>query len=192
MTPLLYTDTLLTSAPNLQPTDPSSATLLGSPFGDIAGIVGLRLGTPLRSLHECSHCGTTVDDLATDGLSCRWSNGRHPRHAAVNDIIHKILASAKVPSRLEPSGLYRSDGKRPDGWSIVPWKSGKMLVWDATHPDTYAPSHVSLAAGEAGAVAAQAEHLKSAKCAVLKASHHFVPFAVETSGVLGQAALSLV
>ena len=41
-------------------------------------------------------------------------------------------------------------------------------------------------------MAVQAEHLKSAKYAALKASHHFVPFAVETSGVLGQAALSLV
>ena len=38
----------------------------------------------------------------------------------------------------------------------------------------------------------QAEHLKSAKYAVLKASRHFVPFAVEMSGVLGQTALSLV
>ena len=32
------TDTLLTAAPNLQLTDPSSATCLGSPLGDIEGI----------------------------------------------------------------------------------------------------------------------------------------------------------
>ena len=69
---------------------------------------------------------------------------------------------------------------------------GKMLVWDATCPDTYAPLHVSAVAREAGAVAAKAEHLKSAKYAALMVSHHFVPFAIETSGVLGQAALSLV
>ena len=56
------------------------------------------------------------------------------------------------------------------------------------------PMHLrmSVAATEAGAVAAKAEHLKSAKYATLKVSHHFVPFAVETSGVLSQAALSLV
>ena len=41
-------------------------------------------------------------------------------------------------------------------------------------------------------MAAKAEHLKSAKYAALKVSHHFVPFAVEMSGVLGQAAVSLV
>ena len=65
-----------------------------------------------------------VDSLATHGLSCRWSEGRHHRHAAMNDIVHRALASAKVPSRLEPSGLYCADGKRPDGITIVPWKCG--------------------------------------------------------------------
>ena len=154
--------------------------------------VGLRLGTPLCRPHECSNCGAMVDDLATHGLSCRFSEGRHPRHAEVNSIIQRALTSAKVPSRLEPSGLYRSDGKRPDGCTILPWKFGKMLVWDATCPDTYAPSHISDATREAGAVAAQAERLKNAKYTHLVLSHHFVPFAIETSGVLDQAALGLL
>ena len=74
--------------------------------------VGLRLSTPLCSPHECSYCGTAVDDLATHSLSCHQSEGRHPRHAAVNDIIHRALASAKVLSGLEPLGLFRFDGKR--------------------------------------------------------------------------------
>ena len=107
--------------------------------------VGLRLGTSLCRPHQCIYCGAEVDHLATHGLSCRWSKGRHPRHTAVNDAIHRSLTSAKIPSRLEPSGLYRSDGKRPDRCSIVPWRSGKVIVWDATCPDTYAPSHISIA-----------------------------------------------
>ena len=152
--------------------------------------VGLRLGTPLCHPHECSNCGAMVDDLATHGLSYRFSEGRHPRHAEVNSIIQRALTSAKVPSRLELSGLYRSDGKRPDGCTILPWKFGKMLVWDAT--DTYAPSHISDATREAGAVAVQAEWLKNAKYTHLVLSHHFVPFAIETSGVLGQAAFGLL
>ena len=76
--------------------------------------------------------------------------------------------------------------------TILPWKAGKVLVWDATCPDTYAPSHISAAAKGAGAVAAQAEHLKISKYAHLESSHLFVPIAVETSGVLGQAALDFV
>ena len=47
--------------------------------------------------------------------------------------------------------------------TIVPWKQGKILVWDAPCPDTLAPSHSSLAIREAGAVAADAEFKKTAK-----------------------------
>ena len=39
--------------------------------------VGLRLGTPLCQPHTCCHCGAEVDCLATHGLSCKWSGGRH-------------------------------------------------------------------------------------------------------------------
>ena len=41
---------------------------------------------------------------------------------------------------LEPPGLYRSDGKRPDGVIMVPWEMGKQLVWNATLVDAFAPS----------------------------------------------------
>ena len=61
-------------------------------------------------------------------------------HAALNSIISRALSSADVPSRLEPPGLSRSDGKQPDGVTIIPWSSGKLLVWDATCPDTFACS----------------------------------------------------
>ena len=150
--------------------------------------VGLRLGTPLCQPHKCSHCGSEVDPLGTHGLSCRWSEGRHPRRAAVNAIIHRSLSVVNIPSWLEPSGLYRSDGKQPDGCSILPWRCGKVLVWDASCPVTHAPSHLSAAVRGPGVVAAQAEQLKRAKYAHLDMSHHFVPFVVETSGVLGEAA----
>ena len=59
-----------------------------------------------------------------------------------------------MPSRLEPPGLNRVDGKRPNGVTTVPaWKCGKLLVWDATCPDTFAPSYVSQATTAAGEVA---------------------------------------
>ena len=85
------------------------------------------------------------------------------RVAAVNNVVHRSLSSAKVPSRLEPSGLYCSDGKRPDGITVMPWKDGKLLMWDATCPDTFASSYVALATSEAGAVAAHAEVRKCDK-----------------------------
>ena len=49
-----------------------------------------------------------------------------------------------------------------------------------------------LATSEAGAIANQAEERKGAKYAELLVSHHFVPVAIETSGVFGQGALSFI
>ena len=63
-----------------------------------------------------------------------------------------------------------------------------MLVWDATCPDTLAPSYSTLAVREAGAVADEVERKK--KYAHLENSHHFVPVAVETLGVFGSEARS--
>ena len=62
------------------------------------------------------------------------------------------------------------------------------MVWDATCPDAFTPSHLSSAAMSSGAVAKQAEQAKRSKYAHLDVSHHFVPVAVETSGVLGPEA----
>ena len=70
--------------------------------------------------------------------------------------------------------------------------SDAILVWDATCPDTFAPSHVALAAREAGLVASQAEKAKTQKYALLGTSHHFVPFAIETSGVFGPEAITFI
>ena len=61
--------------------------------------------------------------------------------------------------------------------------------WDATCPDTYAPSHLALAAREAGVVVKQAEQRKSEKYAHLT-SHHYVPVTIETSGLFEPEALS--
>ena len=147
--------------------------------------MGLRLGIPLCRNHICQHCGAEVSQFATHGLSCKRSAGRHYRHSAINDIIHRALVAAHVPSRLEPSGLYRSDGKRPDGITTVPWKCGQLLVWDATCPDTYAPSYSTIAAQQAGAVGQQAEDKKAQKYKHLSSHHFFTPVAIETSGVYG-------
>jgi len=154
--------------------------------------VGLRLGSTLGRPHICVHCGAEVDHLATHGLSCKKSEGRHHRHAAINDILHRALSSAKIPSRLEPSGLLRSDGKRPDGVTMVPWKQGKLLVWDATCPDTLAPSYRGIASIRSGAVAAAAEERKEAKYMGLDQCNLFTPIAIETLGVIGPKSLAFI
>ena len=146
---------------------------------------GLRLGSPLCRPHTRQHCGSDVDQSTVHGLSCRWSEGRHFCHSSLNDIVHRALSFARIPSRLEPSGISRSDGKRPDGITLVPWERGKLLVWDVTCTDTFVTSFLASAASEAGAVAALVEERKKAKFQHLNTLHMFVPFAVETTGVFG-------
>ena len=42
----------------------------------------------------------------------------------------------------EPPGLFRTDGKRPDGVTPLKWKQGKCVTWDITVSDTLAQSYV--------------------------------------------------
>ena len=131
-----------------------------------------------------------MDTLGTHGLSCRFSADHHFRHTMLNYILHKALPSANVPSRLEPTGLDRTDGKRPDGITIVPlgqMADIQILVWDATCVDTFAPPHLSSSSSEVCAAANQAEQNKIKKCSYLTshAYHSFTPVAFETTGVCG-------
>ena len=150
---------------------------------------GLQLGTPLCRPHSCIHRGEEVDNFATHGLSCRWSEGRQHRHAEMNDIMERALTSAKVLSHLEPSGLHRADGKHPHGITVVPW-NGKLLIWDVTCQDTFAPSYSAHATREAGAV--RSSERKVAKYVNLTPEHLFPPIAVETMGVLGPCTKALL
>ena len=72
----------------------------------------------------------------------------------------------------------------------MPWKDGKSLVWDATCPDTLAPSYTAMATNEAGAVADLVEKKKRRIYTDLEPTHHFVPIGIETLGVFGPGAKS--
>lgn len=152
----------------------------------------LRLGTPMCHQHNCINCGTEVETRGTHGLSCRFSKGRIARHSHVNDIIKRALSSADFPSILEPNGLARADGKRPDGMTYFPWKRGKNLIWDFTCSDTLAPSHLATSSVSAGKIAELAENLKSAKYATLEDNYIVTPICVETLGPWGPSGLEFV
>merc|ERR1712121_82711 len=90
-----------------------------------------------------------------------------------------------LPAALEPVGLDRGDGKRPDGISLYPFSQGKPLCWDATCTNTYADSFIMVSAVEAGAAAAKAEESKRIKYPEMVRRYRFEPIAIETSGVFG-------
>ena len=73
----------------------------------------------------------------------------------------------------------------PDGVSIVPWKCGQLLAWDAACPDTFAPSYSAIAAKKVGAVAQLTEEKKMQKYKHLDSCYFFTPAAIETTGVFG-------
>ena len=120
-------------------------------------------------------------------LSCRFNEGRLPRHSAINDIVCRSLKTAGIPSLLEPLGLDRGDGKRPDGLTIFPFKMGKPLCWDATCVNTFAESVLNNCAVTAGAAADGAERAKRLKYPDLASRFLFEPLAFETTGVIGSS-----
>ena len=98
--------------------------------------IGLRLGSKICERHKCV---------------CR----------NLNALIKQSLSSTHIPSVLEPRHLYRTDQKRPDGLTLVPWADGKQLSWDVTVADSLAPCRIN--AGSVcnpGTAAAEAEERK--------------------------------
>ena len=92
--------------------------------------VALRLSASICAPHKCI-CGVDVDSSGVHGLSCRKSAGRH---STLNDLVKRALTSAEVSSRLELTSMSRSDGKRPNGLTMMPRKQDRCMVWDVACP----------------------------------------------------------
>lgn len=153
--------------------------------------VGLRLGIKLCVPHVCP-CGSLVDARGTHGLACKHNAGKHTRHHQLNDIIWRSLARAGIPSVKEPTGLYRSDGKRPDGISQIPWEHGRCIAWDVTVIDTLADSYLHLTSKAAGSAAELASDRKDLKYTGLSSSFQFIPLAFETMGPMNKEAITFI
>ena len=99
----------------------------------------------------------------------------------------QALSSIKVPSILEPYGLTRTDGKRPDGITLAPWEEGKQLVWDVFCVDLLAPSRIENGSVANPVTAAEdADELKTAKYVCLTDKGYiFQPLAFESQGGVG-------
>jgi hypothetical protein len=125
----------------MQHPSPNIGTLLDNTFFQVCLCIGLRLSCNLCTPDICKY-NAKVDEIGIHGLSCSKSSGRFSRHTEINCIINRSLTSIHVNSTLEPNGLSRDDGKRPDGMTLVPWIKGQSLVWEVTIVDTLADSYV--------------------------------------------------
>ena len=78
------------------------------------------------------------------------------------------------------------------GVTLAPWQSGRLLVWDATFPDTFATSYRTHDTQEAGKVAENAEDMKAEKYWGLPTSHSFTPIALETMGIIDPRSMAFL
>jgi len=147
--------------------------------------VALRLGVPICEPHLC-HCGSQVNAMGTHGLSCKKGTGRMSRHQLINDITFRAATKAGVPVIKEPAGLSRTDGKRPDGVTLFPWREGRSLAWDVTVIDTFAASYLTASADHAGGAAEIAAKRKTIKYSSLPTNYEFCPIAFETMGPINE------
>lgn len=143
--------------------------------------VALRLGTKVCESHHCG-CGEFVQTNGHHGLSCKKGKARYWRHSVMNKIFSMAFSAAGSPNILEPPGLVRRDGKRPDGLTCYPWSNGRSLIWYVTVVDTIANSYLNMTSTKCGAAADQAESDKHNKYLELKDRYigfHWVPSALK-------------
>ncbi|KAH0817586.1 hypothetical protein GEV33_005205 [Tenebrio molitor] len=135
------------------------------------------LGCNLCTPHICK-CNAKVDEIGTHGLSCFKSSGRFSRHTEINSIINRSLTSIHVNSTLEPNGLSRDDGKRPDGMTLVPWIKDSYVLKS---------SEVS---GFAAEMACKRKHSKYSS--IISSNYVFKGLAFETLGPWCKEAIDFI
>ena len=95
---------------------------------------------------------------------------------------------------LEPTGLYRSDGNRPDSVTMIPWEMGKQLVCDVTVVDALAPSRPNQGSscnrGTTSTEAAAREIEKFRE--IIDNGYNLQPVDLEVQGSLGESSESFI
>lgn len=110
----------------------------------------------------------------------------------MNDLIKRALVTCNIPARRERTGCNRSDGKRPDGLTLIPWKRGKPLIWDFTSADTTCQSYVKTTCRNPGGAADLRESAKRTKYQCLEDNFIFYPISIESMGPWGKDGKRLI
>ena len=132
----------------------------------------LRLGANILSPYTCV-CGAQADVKGIHALSCAKSSSCHTRHSLGNEAIKRAFCLTDIQSSVEPVGLSRDDGKRPDGITLSPWKNGLCLIWDFTCVDRLAMSNVARGTFPGLTIADNAEEAKQMKYESLTRNYIF-------------------
>ena len=93
---------------------------------------------------------------------------------------------------MEPVGLTRLDGKRPDGLTLIPWQGDTSLTWDVTMSalllaSTYIPCLILPAAP----LKSLCQEGIEVRYSIIPPDFIFQPIAIETHDPLNASALNL-
>ena len=137
-------------------------------------------------IDQCQY-GSPVDDRGLHSFVCRRAPGRSARNHALNDLVARFFATAGTPVTKEPTWLFRTDGKRPDGLKHSSHgRAASLYAGRNVHMPsgkiTGSLGNVTGSACEAGAAAELAASCKEEKYASIGSAYLFAPIAVETLG----------
>lgn len=151
----------------------------------------LRAGAPITAPYQCK-CGSIAGTDGSHSLVCPQIKSRLTRHGSCNQVIAEGLRRAGLQSSLEPVGLMRNDGRRPDGITITSWERGRPICWDFTCVNRLASSHVRSGTQDGPSVANEAEQRKEDHYRGLPETVTFTPVAVETLGGIGSKSFTFL
>src|SRR6218665_1400923 len=120
---------------------------------------------------RCSKHEGTIWFSANRWQAARWCH----THSLVCSFIHSFKDLYSTSSRKLLRGV-------PDSSTVKKNSFGRYMAWDTTVVHTCAASYLSQTAISAGSAAEQAAVRKTAKYALLPATHLFVPIAFKTLG----------
>jgi len=123
-------------------------------------------------------CGASVDTRGSNALSCKRNPGSSQRHHLVNDLIWHALSKTGLPFIKEPCDNLRSDNKRSDSLTLIPWRDGHCSTWDVTVTDTVALSYLSMSSACAASAAEAATKRKEDKYTEISCNYLFFSIAI--------------
>jgi len=107
------------------------------------------------------------------------------------------MTRAGIPSVKEPNGftfLTRSDGKRPDGLTSIPWREGRSVTWDVTMTNTVAEPCLAMSSVRAASAVEAAATSKDDKYIDISrvGLHLFYSTAFEIMGPVNQVSQDFI
>ena len=145
------------------------------------------------AVFDGARCTAISLPVGTELCKLRW-------RASVDARVSRILSSKNISGRFTaaplpprphlashgktsvkgPEGLIKTDGKRPDGCTRIPYREGRSGTCDVTVTDNVAASYLSMTSTCAASDAQAAAQRKIDKYVDISRHHLFFPIAIET------------